>query len=199
MPTLFAKDSFRGFRMTGKRDAYHQTRRNQTVGGRGSRFEGCASFAGQQTESRIESGPFKATANRSRLTGIPEWYRDAKFGIWAHWDPSRLPSTATGMRAACISKGNGNTTSRPNLWPSVDVWFQGCDPNLEGRQVRSGISGWSLQAGRREILCQHGCASRQLLSLESETHALELGPDGTKKDIVGLFRKAALSTDCGSE
>src|SRR3989449_5315217 len=44
-------------------------------------------FAGQQSESRIESGPFKATRESLKAYRIPEWYRDAKFGIWAHWGP----------------------------------------------------------------------------------------------------------------
>src|SRR6267143_4677856 len=68
-----------------------------------------------------------------------------------------------------------------NLRSSVEVWIQGRDPNLESRQVRSGLPGWALQTGGGEILRQHGRASRQLLSLELETHALELGPDGAKK------------------
>src|SRR5882762_4381330 len=72
-------------------------------------------------------------------------------------------------------------TSRANLWPSVEVWVQGRDPNLESGQVRSGLSRWSLQKRRCEILRQHGRASRQLLSLELETHALELGPDGAEE------------------
>jgi alpha-L-fucosidase len=35
----------------------------------------------------IASGPF--TGTRQSLSGyeIPEWFRDAKFGIWAHWGP----------------------------------------------------------------------------------------------------------------
>src|SRR6266550_2581445 len=70
---------------------------------------------------------------------------------------------------------------RQNLRSSVEVWIQGRDPNLESRQVFSGLPGWALQTGGGEILRQHGGASRQLLSLELETHALELGPDGAQE------------------
>ena len=34
----------------------------------------------------------------------PEWFRDAKFGIWAHWGRSVSRSMATGSVAACIMK-----------------------------------------------------------------------------------------------
>jgi alpha-L-fucosidase len=33
------------------------------------------------------SGPFKGTRESLREYEIPEWFRDAKFGIWAHWGP----------------------------------------------------------------------------------------------------------------
>ena len=38
-------------------------------------------------QPEIAGGPFQAT--RASLKGyvIPEWFRDAKFGIWAHWGP----------------------------------------------------------------------------------------------------------------
>jgi alpha-L-fucosidase len=35
----------------------------------------------------IHSGPFKGTRESLQQYEIPEWYRDAKFGIWAHWGP----------------------------------------------------------------------------------------------------------------
>ena len=44
-------------------------------------------FADEQSETRIASGPFKATRESLKAYRIPEWYRDAKFGIWAHWGP----------------------------------------------------------------------------------------------------------------
>lgn len=38
---------------------------------------------------QIEKGPFSADwKNLSRNYTVPEWWRDAKFGAWAHWDPT---------------------------------------------------------------------------------------------------------------
>ncbi|KAA6464605.1 glycoside hydrolase [Acidobacteria bacterium AB60] len=35
----------------------------------------------------IAPGPFKPTRESLREWQVPDWYRDAKFGIWAHWGP----------------------------------------------------------------------------------------------------------------
>ncbi len=35
----------------------------------------------------IHKGPFQGTRESLQHYEIPEWYRDAKFGIWAHWGP----------------------------------------------------------------------------------------------------------------
>ena len=32
-------------------------------------------------------GPFQGTRESLKNYVVPEWYRDAKFGIWAHWGP----------------------------------------------------------------------------------------------------------------
>ncbi len=37
------------------------------------------------------SGPYEANWNSLMQYEAPEWYRDAKFGIWAHWSPQCVP------------------------------------------------------------------------------------------------------------
>jgi alpha-L-fucosidase len=39
----------------------------------------------------VADGPFKPTLESLSAFKIPEWYRDAKFGIWAHWGPQCQP------------------------------------------------------------------------------------------------------------
>jgi alpha-L-fucosidase len=34
-----------------------------------------------------EVNPFQPTRSSLRSYQIPEWFRDAKFGIWSHWGP----------------------------------------------------------------------------------------------------------------
>ncbi len=37
------------------------------------------------------SGPYKPTWDSLLQYDVPEWYRDAKFGMWAHWSPQCVP------------------------------------------------------------------------------------------------------------
>ncbi len=36
-------------------------------------------------------GPYKPTWDSLLQYDVPDWYRDAKFGIWAHWSPQCVP------------------------------------------------------------------------------------------------------------
>ena len=39
----------------------------------------------------IAAGPFKPTDESLKQYQYPDWFRDAKFGIWAHWGPQAVP------------------------------------------------------------------------------------------------------------
>ena len=39
----------------------------------------------------LAKGPFEATAESLKQFQCPDWFRDAKFGIWAHWGPQAVP------------------------------------------------------------------------------------------------------------
>lgn len=43
------------------------------------------------TREPVAAGPFVATWESLRTYETPEWFRDAKFGIWAHWGPQCEP------------------------------------------------------------------------------------------------------------
>lgn len=40
----------------------------------------------------VATGPYPADwTAMSRIYTVPEWWRDAKFGAWSHWDPQSMP------------------------------------------------------------------------------------------------------------
>ena len=39
----------------------------------------------------VAPGPFQPTWESLSTYRVPDWYRDAKFGIWAHWGPQCQP------------------------------------------------------------------------------------------------------------
>ena len=40
---------------------------------------------------KIKEGPFRPTVNSLKNYVCPDWFRDAKFGIWSHWGPQSVP------------------------------------------------------------------------------------------------------------
>lgn len=49
---------------------------------------GCAA---RERVERMQTGPFEPTWESLSRYETPEWFRDAKFGIWAHWGPQCAP------------------------------------------------------------------------------------------------------------
>ncbi len=45
----------------------------------------------QAAELPVTPGPFQPTLDSLTNYSYPEWFRDAKFGIWAHWGPQAVP------------------------------------------------------------------------------------------------------------
>src|SRR5579864_2058752 len=43
------------------------------------------------TGLEITKGPFEGNRESLKEYEVPLWYRDAKFGIWAHWGPQSAP------------------------------------------------------------------------------------------------------------
>jgi alpha-L-fucosidase len=48
--------------------------------------------AAAQTALEIAPGPFQPSGESFRQYQCPDWFRDAKFGIWAHWGPQCVPA-----------------------------------------------------------------------------------------------------------
>ena len=45
----------------------------------------------QQQKPSVTEDPFKPTDESLKQYQYPEWFRDAKFGIWSHWGPQAVP------------------------------------------------------------------------------------------------------------
>jgi len=52
---------------------------------------GPAQFPSSAFELKIAPGQFVGTAESLTNYTCPDWFRDAKFGIWAHWGPQAVP------------------------------------------------------------------------------------------------------------
>lgn len=50
-----------------------------------------AAHEANRTAEPVAPGPFAANWESLRAYRVPDWFRDAKFGIWAHWSPQGQP------------------------------------------------------------------------------------------------------------
>jgi alpha-L-fucosidase len=51
-------------------------------------------------------GPFRPTWDSLMQYDAPEWYQDAKFGIWAHWSPQCVPENGDWYARTMYSEGS---------------------------------------------------------------------------------------------
>jgi len=78
---------------------------------------GCSlAAASAQTNSLqlppIAAGPFKPEWNSlTNYQSAPEWFRDAKFGIWAHWGPQCQPEHGDWYARSMYEQGSDDYKS----------------------------------------------------------------------------------------
>ena len=139
--------------------------------------------AAQEAAPAIEKGPFQGTRESLQAYRVPEWFRDAKFGIWAHWGPQSAAEDGDWYARNMYMQGSAQYKYPPGaLRPSVQGRLQGRDPHLQGRSVGARAPDGPLPEGRRQIFRQHGRAPRQLRHVELEVPAaLERGQIGPEE------------------
>jgi alpha-L-fucosidase len=54
----------------------------------------------------VAKGKFQPTWDSLQQYQVPEWFRDAKFGIWAHWGPQCEPERGDWYAREMYSQGN---------------------------------------------------------------------------------------------
>ena len=149
--------------------------------------------AARDTGIPIQPGPFQAEDHSLDKYSCPDWFRDAKFGIWAHWGPhvgdwhGRLVRPQyVHRRAAASTSTISKTYGHPSKFgykDAIPLWkAERFDPEALVRLYKQ---------GGREVLRQHGRPLRQLRSVELAHHRWNSVNMGPKKDIVGQWREAA--------
>ncbi|MGC4235806.1 MAG: alpha-L-fucosidase [Niabella sp.] len=142
--------------------------------------------------STLSSGPFEPTLESLKQYIVPNWFRNAKFGIWAHWGPQ-----------SAIEAGD---------WYARNMYLQGSKqykyhvahyghPSKTG--YKDTIASWKAEnfdadhlmslykkAGARYFMTMgvHHDNFDLWNSKYNPWNSVKMGP---KKDIVGMFKKAA--------
>ena len=149
-------------------------------------------FAAGQAGLAGQGGNFLPTRQSLQSYRVPEWFRDAKFGIWAHWGPQ-----------SAIEQGD---------WYARNMYMQGSDQYLYhaetyGHPSKVGykdlVNNWKAakwdpdhlmdlykKAGAKYFVSMgvHHDNFDLWDSKYTRWNAVNMGP---KKDVVGLWRDAA--------
>ena len=60
-----------------------------------------------EADEPMMKGDFEPTWESLRTYEVPEWFRDAKFGIWAHWGPQCVEGSGDWMARGLYLEGGG--------------------------------------------------------------------------------------------
>ena len=88
----------------------------------------------QSPARSIAPGPFAPTWESLKQYRAPEWFRDAKFGIWAHWTAQCVPEQGDWYARQMYIQGHPQYNYHvKQLRPSLEVRLHGDRQPLEGR------------------------------------------------------------------
>lgn len=140
----------------------------------------------------IASGPFQPTLDSLKQYKTPEWFRDAKFGIWAHWGPQAVPMDGDWYARGMYEPGNKHYKYQLEHYghPStngykdiIPLWkAEKWDPDR--------LMALYKKAGARYFVSM-GSHHDNFYLWKSKLHrwnALNMGPH---RDVVGDWQKAA--------
>jgi alpha-L-fucosidase len=142
----------------------------------------------------IAEGPFKPTLDSLEQYQVPEWFRDAKFGIWAHWGPQSSVEAGDwyarnmyiqGERQYKYHLEHYGHPSKFGYKDLVPLWKgERFDPDY--------LLGLYKKAGAKYFMSM-GVHHDNFDMWNSKHQRWNASQMGIQRDVVGEFRRAALA------
>ena len=140
----------------------------------------------------VADGPFKPTWESLKQYKVPDWFRDAKFGIWAHWSAQCVPEQGDWYARQMYIQGHGQNTFHVRTYghPSVfgfmeidNLWkAEKWDPQaLIDRYKKAGAKYFVALANHHDNFDNYD-------STHHEWNSVRVGP---KKDLIKGWAEAA--------
>ena len=151
----------------------------------------------QETESgffrgRIPAGPFLPYWESLKAYRCPDWFRDVKFGIWAHWDPQCVPGMGDWYARKMYLQGDPVYEYHCKNYghPSVFGWKDVCHLWKAERWEPDALIRLYKKAGAGYLvaLANHHDNFDCWNSRYQPGNSVNVGP---KRDIVAMWAKAA--------
>lgn len=147
-----------------------------------------------QSGLHIQSGPFEGTKESLQRYSVPDWFRDAKFGIWSHWGPqSAIEQGDWYARNMYIQGSRQYEYHVANFGHPSKVGYKDLCPSWRAAEFDPNhLMSLYKRAGARYFVSMgvHHDNFDLWDSKHTRWNAVRVGP---QKDIVGMWRKAAES------
>ena len=142
---------------------------------------------------KVANGPYPADwKGLSQLYSVPEWWRDAKFGAWAHWDPQSMPEDGDWYARGMYQEGSRQYRYHTNHfgYPSEYGYKDICHNWVIDRWKPDELMDLYVEMGARYFMAMgvHHDNFDNWDSKYQPWNSVNLGP---KVDVVGTWEKAA--------
>jgi len=150
------------------------------------------SFAEDAYEPPLKPGPYTGAEASFQQYRVPEWFRDAKFGIWSHWGPQAVPRAGDWYARNMYIQGHPQYEhhlkhyghpSRAGYKDIIPLWkAERFDPDA--------LMALYVKAGAKYFVSM-GVHHDNFDLWNSHTHSWNAVNMGPHRDIVGAWQKAA--------
>jgi alpha-L-fucosidase len=140
----------------------------------------------------ITPGPFVGTMNSLTNYSCPDWFRDAKFGIWAHWGPQAVPEMGDWYARKMYQQGSADYEDHLKRWghPSTNGWKDIIPLWKAQKWNPDKLMALYKKAGARYFVSM-GSHHDDFFLWNSRLHKWNSVNYGPHRDVVGEWQRAA--------
>ncbi len=140
----------------------------------------------------VAAGPFAGTMDSLTNYACPEWFRDAKFGIWAHWGPQAVPMEGDWYARKMYQQGSADYNDHLARWghPSTNGWKDIIPLWHAEKWEPEKLMALYKKAGAKYFVSM-GSHHDDFFLWNSPLHKWNAVNYGPHRDVVGEWQKAA--------
>ena len=140
----------------------------------------------------VATGPFQPSFESLKTYQCPEWFRDAKFGIWAHWGPQAVPMEGDWYAKKMYAQGDKDYKDHLERWghPS-EHGYKDLIPLWKAEKWEPERLMELYKKAGAKFFVSMGTHHDNFFLWNSKLHSYNAVNMGPHRDVVGEWQKAA--------
>ncbi len=140
----------------------------------------------------VATGPFQPTMDSLKQYQCPDWFRDAKFGIWAHWGPQSVPMEGDWYARHMYEQGSPqNKYHVEHYGPPSQFGYKDIIPLWKAEKWDPDRLMQLYKKAGAKYFVSMGSHHDDFFLWDSKLHKWNAVNMGPKRDVVGDWQKAA--------